>query len=127
VLADNPLIEPPASQSTQPPATSLAAKSGRAVGPIPGSSCPASRSPCPIALLRGFDLHADRPAFAPETQERTVSNRGGGNKRALYSLDFFAERSLHTGVTLSRGSYPCYSVSGAGPPAIRCGWHTEGT
>ena len=48
----------------------------------------------------GFEVPDDsgnRPVFAPETREQSVSKRGEGDKRYLYSLGFFAERSLHTG------------------------------
>ena len=65
----------------------------------------------------GFDLpdhSGNRPVFAPETREQSVSKRGEGDKRYLYSLGFFAERSLHTGEVA--GSIP------AAPTIIPFNW-----
>jgi hypothetical protein len=45
-----------------------------------------------------------RPVFAPETSERNVTKRGERDERSLISLQFFAERSLHTGEVV--GSIP---------------------
>jgi hypothetical protein len=47
----------------------------------------------------GFDLpdyRDDRPAFAPEIGTKRVKIRRR-RQRALSSLEFFAERSVHTG------------------------------
>jgi hypothetical protein len=43
------------------------------------------------------DDTGNRPVFAPETREQSVPKRAKGDKRALSSMGFFAERSLHTG------------------------------
>jgi len=54
--------------------------------------------------LCGFEVPDDsdnRPVFAPETREQSVSKRGEGDEGALYSLNCFAERSLHTGEVAS--------------------------
>jgi hypothetical protein len=45
-----------------------------------------------------------RPVFAPETAERNVTKRGERDKRLLILLQFFAERSRHTGEVV--GSIP---------------------
>ena len=69
----------------------------------------------------GFDLpdhNGNRPDFAPETLEQSVSKRGESDKRALYSLGFFAERSLHTGEVV--GSIP------TAPTSLRCFAATAG-
>jgi hypothetical protein len=50
------------------------------------------------------DDNGNRPVFAPETGEQSVSKRGEDDKRALYSFRFLAERSLHTGEVV--GSIP---------------------
>jgi hypothetical protein len=57
--------------------------------------------------LCGLEVPDDsdnRPVFAPETREQSVSKRGEGDEGALYSLNCFAERSLHTGEVV--GSIP---------------------
>jgi hypothetical protein len=46
----------------------------------------------------------NRPGFAPETPEQSMSNRGDLDKRSLISLRFLASRSLHTGEVV--GSIP---------------------
>jgi hypothetical protein len=50
------------------------------------------------------DDTGNRPVFAPETREQSVPKRAEGDKRALSSMGFFAERSLHTGEVV--GSIP---------------------
>src|SRR6266511_3359296 len=80
----------------------------------------------------GFDLpdhNGNRPDFAPETLEQSVSKRGESDKRALYSLGFFAERSLHTGEVV--GSIPtaptslrCFAAT-AGKPACAPSWRSS--
>jgi hypothetical protein len=49
-------------------------------------------------------VSGQRPVFAPETAERNVTKRGKRDNRSLISLQFFAERSLHTGEVV--GSIP---------------------
>jgi hypothetical protein len=51
----------------------------------------------PALLQAAPDQSGNRPAFAPETREQSVSKRGESDERALSSLGFFAGRSLHTG------------------------------
>jgi hypothetical protein len=43
----------------------------------------------------------NRPVFAPETQEQTVSTRGERDKRALNSLSFWLEHPLGKGEVVS--------------------------
>ncbi len=72
--------------------------------------------------LCGFDLPDDsgnRPVFAPETREQSVSKRGEGDKRALRSLGFFAERSLHTEEDIGFQSLQLASVRGKNTTAHR--------